>query len=407
MQNQKNYEIVLFICRIQPLHKAHIECMKYGLSLGKRLIVLIGSTECNNNLTNPFSFKQRLNMIFDENIFSDDERKRITVLDLPDTPYNMNLWINSVLERVKFVNTSGFPNSKIAILSSNKNDDNVLRAEWFPFYDVITHNVDYNNIINATDIRNKLYQTLFTNSVPIKNFDKKVFEKLTSFQEVMLNSFSDVMHKSTIKKMYIHLQDESKVGNMPLVEYLFNEYKAKVLYSQPYDKLLETGALKYPVQHMTVDTVVYCAGHILLIKRKNHPGAFTYALPGGFKEINETCFEGALRELKEETRIDVPLAILRNSLTDEKIFDHPQRSNIGTLITMAYFISLPQQIKTSNGMPIRNIGGLPKVKGSDDAESAQWIPINDALNEVFHDDHLHIIKYFLGRNANTIQGFYK
>ena len=407
MQNQKNYEIVLFICRIQPLHKAHVECMKLGLSRGKQLVVLIGSTECNNSLTNPFSFEQRSKMVFDNQIFSEEELSRITVLELPDSPYSMNEWLNGVLRGVKIVNTQNFDNSQIAILSSDKGGDDKLRAEWLPFYDTISHHVDPQNIINATDIRNDLYSFIFLNDKPIKDFHKKVSKKLELSVDHLIGYLCGKMHISTINRMIDFLHEKSKVCELPLVEYLFNEYLARHKYTQPYTRLLESGDLKYPVQHMTVDTLVYCAGHILLIKRKNHPGAFTYALPGGFKENNETCFDGALRELKEETHIDVPLSILRSCTVDEKIFDHPQRSNIGTLITMAYFIYLPTQSKSANGGLVRNVGGLPKVKGCDDAMSAQWVPINTALEQIYHDDHLHIIKYFLGRNSDAVGGFYK
>lgn len=407
MQNPKNYEIVLFICRIQPLHKAHVKCMKLGLSRGKQLVVLIGSTECNNTLTNPFSFEQRSQMIFDSAIFSEEELNRITVLQLPDSPYSMNEWINSVLNNVRIVNTANIDNSKIAILSSDKGGDDKLRAEWLPFYDVISHHVDPQNIINATDIRDSLYSFVFLNSNPIKDFNKKVLKNLNALHDYLISAFTSKMHLSTIERVIVFLNYKSKVCDLPLVEYLFNEYVARYKYTQPYTRLLESGDLKYPVQHMTVDTLVYCAGHILLIKRKNHPGAFTFALPGGFKENIETCFDGALRELKEETHIDVPLSILKSCTVDEKIFDHPQRSNIGTLITMAYFISLPTQNTSVKGGLVRNVGGLPKVKGCDDAMSAQWVPINTALEQIYHDDHLHIIKYFLGRNSDNVGGFYK
>ena len=44
---------------------------------------------------------------------------------------------------------------------------------------------------------------------------------------------------------------------------------------------------------------------ILLIKRKNEPYKDCWALPGGFMEMNETLEQCAVRELKEETGIEV------------------------------------------------------------------------------------------------------
>jgi bifunctional NMN adenylyltransferase/nudix hydrolase len=42
-------------------------------------------------------------------------------------------------------------------------------------------------------------------------------------------------------------------------------------------------------------------------------------------------------------------------------------------------------------------GPLPKVKGSDDADHAGWIPLSDLKEDEFYEDHLHIIQHFLGQ----------
>jgi bifunctional NMN adenylyltransferase/nudix hydrolase len=41
---------------------------------------------------------------------------------------------------------------------------------------------------------------------------------------------------------------------------------------------------------------------------------------------------------------------------------------------------------------------LPEIAGGDDAAEARWVPIADlpSLEEQFHDDHFHILDYFLG-----------
>lgn len=48
-------------------------------------------------------------------------------------------------------------------------------------------------------------------------------------------------------------------------------------------------------------------GHVLLIERLYEPGKRLWALPGGKLEYGETVEEGAIREVKEETNIDVNL----------------------------------------------------------------------------------------------------
>ncbi|HUZ77457.1 MAG TPA: NUDIX hydrolase [Chloroflexota bacterium] len=46
---------------------------------------------------------------------------------------------------------------------------------------------------------------------------------------------------------------------------------------------------------------------IILVKRKFDPGRGGWAFPGGFIDAEETASEAALREVKEETNLDVQL----------------------------------------------------------------------------------------------------
>ncbi len=93
--------------------------------------------------------------------------------------------------------------------------------------------------------------------------------------------------------------------------------------------------------------------------------------------------DGAIRELKEETKLKIPVSVLKGSIVNEKLFDDPNRSMLDRVITMAYHFSLTNDTK------------LPKVKGSDDAEKAFWCPINEIKEEMMFDDHFFIINYFL------------
>ena len=70
---------------------------------------------------------------------------------------------------------------------------------------------------------------------------------------------------------------------------------------------------------MTVDAVVVQSGHILLVKRGDMPGKGLWALPGGFLNQEETMLDGAIRELKEETKIKVPVPVLKGSIKESTI----------------------------------------------------------------------------------------
>jgi bifunctional NMN adenylyltransferase/nudix hydrolase len=90
-----------------------------------------------------------------------------------------------------------------------------------------------------------------------------------------------------------------------------------------------------------------------------------------------------LRELKEETRIDVSENLLKGSIKSKEVFDNPYRSLRGRTITHAYHFVL-------------NLDYLPEVKADDDAMDVVWYPVatlSEMLPLIF-EDHLSIVSYF-------------
>lgn len=141
----------------------------------------------------------------------------------------------------------------------------------------------------------------------------------------------------------------------------------------------------YPPIFVTADPVVVAQGHILMVHRKNAPAKGLWALPGGFVEQDETVAEAALRELNEETGIDVPLDTLRNAVRGAMVFDHPQRSVRGRSITHGLFIDLS------------DAGPLPALRAGDDAASAAWWPLErfGHSDELIAEDHAWIVRAFV------------
>jgi bifunctional NMN adenylyltransferase/nudix hydrolase len=131
----------------------------------------------------------------------------------------------------------------------------------------------------------------------------------------------------------------------------------------------------YQPTFVTTDAIVTCAGHVLMIRRKFAPGKGLLALPGGFLNPGERIIQGILRELKEETQINVGRGMLESMIREIRVFDHPDRSLRGRTITHTAHIPL-------------NFKVLPEVKGDDDADGAMWVPFYDlALNrdQIFED----------------------
>ena len=141
--------------------------------------------------------------------------------------------------------------------------------------------------------------------------------------------------------------------------------------------------MPYAPTFLTCDAVVVQSGHVLLVKRGANPGKGLWALPGGFVNQNERIQDACMRELREETRLKVPLPVLHGSVKNKEVFDHPDRSLRGRTVTQAFYIELPP-------------GKLPQVKGGDDAASAKWVPLAFVREEEMYEDHYHILTHFLG-----------
>ena len=334
------YDYVVFIGRFQPFHAGHQEVLEKAKKLGKRVIVLVGSSFQPRTIKNPWSFDERRAMITAS--FPD-----AIICPLRDVVYNDQHWAKSVQALVgeAVLKHSGWTDKppSTALIGHSK-DESSYYLQMFPQWELIEH--EMNESIDATKVR-ELY------------FSGESLKFLEAAVPPTTLTILDIFKKTSY---YNSLKEEFE---------FIKEYRR------------QWQGTPYPVQFLTVDAVVVQSGHVLLIKRRGFPGRGQLALPGGFVGINERCEEAALRELEEETKIKVPSAVLKGSIKAQKLFDAPNRSLRGRTVTEAFLIEL-------------KAGALPKVKGSDDAESAKWIPLNDLREEEMYEDHYHIINNLLG-----------
>ncbi|MGA8401337.1 MAG: NUDIX domain-containing protein, partial [Stellaceae bacterium] len=68
-------------------------------------------------------------------------------------------------------------------------------------------------------------------------------------------------------------------------------------------------ARRYPDRPIVAVLAVVLRGdEVLIVQRKQQPNAGRWGFPGGVLELGETVFEGAMRELREETGVDAEAA---------------------------------------------------------------------------------------------------
>ncbi len=220
-----------------------------------------------------------------------------------------------------------YTHAKPVLFGHMKEGNNYLK--WFPDWQFKNIEAMYN--INATEIRTRMFQ------------------------------MNDPEMPQTVKDDYAFYQKEKT---------LFANY--------PFPETLNFNC---------ADAILECQGHVLVIERGFAPGKGAFALPGGFKNREESFLDCAIRELQEETNVRVPEKVLRGSIVKTELFDDPKRSFGIPRNTLAVYMRI-------NPDPD---GSLPRANGADDAASCKWVPLTDALNSLeLYDDHKAIISKITG-----------
>ena len=114
--------------------------------------------------------------------------------------------------------------------------------------------------------------------------------------------------------------------------------------------LAEYNPKKYKHPSVTADCVVFSGNKVMLIKRGNHPYIGELAFAGGFSEEGESTEETAVRELKEETGLELTC---RQFYTASK----PGRDPRDWTVSVCYMAEIEDE---------------KAVKGGDDAADASW-----------------------------------
>ena len=131
----------------------------------------------------------------------------------------------------------------------------------------------------------------------------------------------------------------------------------------------------YPIFSVTVDAVALtvlggelCA---LVVRRGEPPHAGEWALPGGFVGQDEDLAAAAVRELGEETGVDV------DDLEQLATYGTPGRDPRGRTVTVAHLTVIPW---------------APQAQAGSDAAAAEWRPVPELLDSgALAFDHARIL----------------
>jgi bifunctional NMN adenylyltransferase/nudix hydrolase len=337
----KKYDTLVLIGRFQPLHSAHLEIIKRATALTDQLVVICGSANQPRTYKNPFTFDERAKMI---RAATAGLSMQVYIEPNIDTIYNDQAWavrVQGIVSKYRILGGAG-----VGIIG-HKKDDSSFYLDMFPQWGY--ENVEEIEPLSAVNIRD-----LYFRETANYKFLKGVVPETT--YEFLLDFAHTDEYRQIIRE---------------------REFVEK--YKQQY------ASLPYPPIFSTADAVVIQSGHVLMIRRRAEPGKGLWALPGGYVNANtDKSVEAAmLRELREETMIKVPAPVLKGSIVRSKVFDAIDRSPRGRIITHAFHIQLPD-------------GELPKVKGSDDAEKARWVPIAEVRSDECFEDHYEILQHFVG-----------
>ena len=344
----KKYDVAVVIGRFQPVHNAHVEMLRRAGEQARKVVIIVGSADRPRTYKNPWVSRERAAMLIEAvTPLQASTGATYHIEHNIDTIYNDQAWVVRVQE---LVGRHCEPGHTVALFG-HKKDSSSFYLNLFPQWQFVQQDLIEN--LNATEIR-KIYFT----------------PELCN-----LNWFRGVLPETTLA--YLRWFKDSPEYNQVVREKEFLERYKK-----------QQAAYPYPIIFVTADAVVFQAGHVLMVRRGADPGNGLWALPGGFVDAagDRTMQDAAIRELQEETGIKVPEKVLRGSIQGSRVFDAPDRSQRGRTITHAFKILLEEgEYK------------LPKVRGSDDADRAQWVPISNLKCSEMFEDHFDIIMHFLGK----------
>lgn len=366
-------KVYVYIGRFQMAHIGHEAVITHAASKADRLVLLVGSADLARDPKNPFTFEERKSVLeaMAQRIvteqWSQGRSVKVDILPVHDYTYNNTKWLKEVQNQVRSVTNS----TDITLAGCRKDGDtSTFYLDFFPQW-----KQDFINEVKTSQAGiPKEYREIDAKVNPVPPI---------SSTQLRNQYFSTKQVPAYLPQETAEFLEKFKTRSPEILDNLVNEHNFVIRYKEQMNKQLPYNNIPF----LTGDALVVAAGHILLVKRRTYPGKGLYALPGGFFDAwqDQTQVDTALRELKEETKIQVPYKTLKGSIVKVDEFGDFERSLRWRIITKCAYIKLDGTT-------------LPKVKGSDDAEVAFWLPLSEVQKnrDHFFEDHFSIIETMIG-----------
>ena len=336
----------VLIGRFQPFHLGHLALLQQALHTAQQVVVVLGSAHQARSPKNPFTWQERADLIAGSLPAADATRVHcVPVRDYYDEPR----WVQAVIAAVQSQVPAG---ERIALVGHFKDASSSYLAR-FPGWELLS--LPRQGAFDGTPTR-EIYWNL--QALPQSQMWAQLDPLLPNFTARWLRQWQSTPDYEAMRAEWRMISGyKTAWANAP-----------------------------YPPVFVTVDGLLICHSHVLLIQRGHAPGKGLWALPGGFVEPRDTLWQSCLRELDEETGLPLSAAEMQAAWQGTEVFDHPDRSLRGRTITHVFVFHLPGS-------------SLPAVQGGDDAANARWVPLNElaAMESQMFEDHFHVLRHCFAR----------
>lgn len=287
------------IGRFQMPHLGHQHLIDQALVNADTLIIFLGSANHAITFKNPFTDFERQLMV-EQYVRSKNKDVRLEIRNVPDFIDDVD-WANYIKREVASIKTD----NDWVVLYGFEKDASSYYLKYFPEFmnhAVESFHAENDEVLGATEIREMIYNGVDAWKTYVNPFIQERIEawmKTPAFKEVK------------------------------------EQYDFTMKYRKQFAPVSD-GENKYDINFVTVDTVVFVGGEVVVVKRKEYPGTGLFALPGGFLLKGKTLRRSADIHFEKKTGIDIageePDAFF--------VVDNPDRSLRGRTITNVFVYNL-------------------------------------------------------------------